>query len=205
MVASINPSDPDRIAGKVIIPEGEAIIEELKNFRDSHRTTLPENAIACLARKLDISSDFKKLDGFFAVQRMSGLLGVVRAELDFHLADHSAVVRSLTERALSHLQRSLIADKSLRDRWKAAFKKGEEECEKLGAVHLLLHGIWAFKAHATDKAGRTDLVLGTQMNSFDEVERTSEGLVLTEWKKVKGQDSYENCEPRKQYNPPAHT
>ena len=31
---------------------------------------------------------------------------------------------------------------------------------------------------------RTDLVLGEPITDFDEIERTSEALVLTEWKKV---------------------
>jgi len=64
--------------------------------------------------------------------------------------------------------------------WKTAYKDGETACERLGAVHLLLHGIWAFKAHAV--AERTDLVLGQSLQVTPQIEGASEALVLTEWK-----------------------
>jgi hypothetical protein len=57
------------------------------------------------------------------------------------------------------------------------------KCEKLGAAHLLLHGIWAFKVSATGE--RTDLVLGEKLEITPQVEAASEALVLTEWKCVR--------------------
>ncbi len=54
-------------------------------------------------------------------------------------------------------------------------------CEKLGAVHLLLHGIWAFKVDAA--GARTDLVF-QEPASLEGVQRYAAGLVLTEWKKA---------------------
>lgn len=60
-----------------------------------------------------------------------------------------------------------------------AHDKGETACERLGAIHLLWHGIFAFKVNA--ERARTDLV-------FNEPPESSiltggiEGLVLTEWK-----------------------
>ena len=84
-------------------------------------------------------------------------------------------------RAFSHLQKCIIADDEIQKRWAAAFAKGETACEKLGAAHLLLHGIYAFKVDAT--GARTDLVLSQPIVN-EEVFQVAEGLELTEWKKV---------------------
>jgi hypothetical protein len=54
-------------------------------------------------------------------------------------------------------------------------------CEKLGASHLLFHGIFAFKI--TGAGARTDLVFGEPIEAGD-AERTADTLVLTEWKIV---------------------
>jgi hypothetical protein len=56
-------------------------------------------------------------------------------------------------------------------------------------VHLLLHGIWAFKVHTPDE--RTDLVLQEPIRDYDEVERSAEALVLTEWKIVRNDSQRE--------------
>jgi hypothetical protein len=103
--------------------------------------------------------------------------------MDFLLADRSEVIMRRSARAFSHLQKCIIADDEIQERWAAAFAKGETACEKLGAAHLLLHGIYAFKVDAT--GARTDLVL-TQQIIDEEVFQIAEGLVLTEWKKVTG-------------------
>jgi hypothetical protein len=47
-------------------------------------------------------------------------------------------------------------------------------------VHLLLHGIWAFKAHTTGE--RTDLVFQEPICDTIAIERSADALVLTEWK-----------------------
>jgi hypothetical protein len=84
---------------------------------------------------------------------------------------------------LVHLQYSLIADEGIRTTWCKAFKAGETACERLGANHLLLHGIWAFKANAPGE--RTDLILGTRLEITPEVESVAEAMALTEWKLVR--------------------
>ncbi len=76
-----------------------------------------------------------------------------------------------------------MADDEIRKKWLTAFNKHETACEKLGAVHLLLHGIWAFKSNA--EGGRTDLVLGNKLEVNDDVIGAARGLVLTEWKLLK--------------------
>lgn len=105
------------------------------------------------------------------------------AELDQHTAGVDAIATSICDRAFIHLSRLLVVDGILCARWKEAFEKNERACEKLGAVHLLGHGIWSFK---TDAAGeRTDLVLGEPLRVTPQVRRASTALVLTEWKLVR--------------------
>jgi len=89
----------------------------------------------------------------------------------------------ITERAFIHLQRSIVVDPSIRQRWQEAYNSGEVSCEKLGAVHLLLHGIWGFKASGTGE--RTDLILGQPLTDLSEVEASADAMVLTEWKVVR--------------------
>ena len=94
----------------------------------------------------------------------------------------AVVAKRLSERAFNHLNRSIVVDNELRAKWNKAFKREEPACEKLGAVHLLLHGIWAFKVDAEGE--RTDLVFNEPILESSSVERTAEALVLTEWKRV---------------------
>lgn len=77
-----------------------------------------------------------------------------------------------------------MVDEAIREKWKTAFKH-ETRCEKLGALHLLSHGIWAFKADAT--GGKTDLILNEPLTSLTNIESTADALVLTEWKLIKTQ------------------
>jgi hypothetical protein len=118
------------------------------------------------------------------------LLASVRSELDHVLADSDAIIRSHVNRAFLHLQRSLIADMEIQNKWMTAFQKGETACEKLGAVHLLLHGIWAFKADSSGQ--RTDLILGNHLAIDDDVLGATHGMVLTEWKLLRDGDNPEN-------------
>jgi hypothetical protein len=73
-----------------------------------------------------------------------------------------------------------MVDPDVRRKWTSAFNDaGETECERLGAVHLLWHHIWAFKVNAG--GGRTDLVF-PEPPPLELLERSSAALVLTEWK-----------------------
>ena len=76
-----------------------------------------------------------------------------------------------------------MVDSKLRTEWEEAFQDREERCEELGAIHLLSHGIWAFKVTgagaATDLVYREPLVPGS-----DPLQRMARALILTEWKKV---------------------
>jgi len=115
------------------------------------------------------------------------LLTSFESEMTYLMADGQAAIRSRTERAFTHLQRLIVADASTRDKWIEALESGETECEKRGAVHMLAHGIWAFKVHAA--GGRTDLVFQEPLNDFGAVRRAAEGLVLTEWKICRAKDN----------------
>jgi hypothetical protein len=109
-------------------------------------------------------------------------LAALRAAVDYHLQDFTALARRTSERAFLHLQRSIVADPSIKSKWYEAFQDGEVACEKLGACHLLLHGVWAFKAHSAGE--RTDLILGEPIRDIVQVESVADALVLTEWKKI---------------------
>jgi len=108
-----------------------------------------------------------------------------QSEFNYIIADTQFIARKITERAFIHLQRCIVVDEEVRRKWLAAFKKHETKCEELGALHLLYHGIWAFKADA--KGGKTDLILNDPLPSAAVIESAADTLVLTEWKLIKSQ------------------
>src|SRR5688572_22933112 len=115
-----------------------------------------------------------RVDGFIRAAEVFGQFS--------HGGRHDA--RSRVESAFEHLRRLLAVDSTVRERWDAAFQSGETHCEKLGAVHLLAHGIWAFKVSGSGAA--TDLVMNEPLqNELPLVERTGNAIVLTEWKVVR--------------------
>jgi hypothetical protein len=109
------------------------------------------------------------------------MLAAFETEMTFTLSDVQAGIRARSERAFSHLQRLIVVDSATRERWKDALNHGEVECEKLGAVQLLWHGIWAFKVNAAGE--RTDLVYQEPVDG--EKQSFADGLVLTDWKVAK--------------------
>ena len=109
-------------------------------------------------------------------------LAAAESRVEYLLSDRQSEIRTRTERSFEHLQRMIAIDEQYRGKWSLAFDTGEVACEKLGAVHLLGHGIWAFKVSAA--GGRTDLVYQLPLTDLERVDRASEGLVLTEWKKL---------------------
>jgi hypothetical protein len=109
-------------------------------------------------------------------------LAAFESEVTFLLSGNQESIRARSERAFTHLRRSIVVDPDVRAKWQAAFATGEVACEKLGSVHLLLHGIWAFKVDAI--GARTDLLLEESADNLVSPDRYSDGLVLTEWKSV---------------------
>jgi hypothetical protein len=108
-------------------------------------------------------------------------LSALRIPLDEALGESEEPRRRLVDRAFLHLNRTLVVDAAVRATWQQALAQ-ETRCEQLGALHLLAHGIYAFKADAT--SGRTDLILGEPLAITDTV-KSAEAMVLTEWKVVR--------------------
>lgn len=122
-------------------------------------------------------------------------LAAFESEVTFLLADSEQRIIAATENALKHLQRLIVVDPDYRHKWVQAFADGEVACEKLGAVHLQWHDIWAFKAHGI--GGRTDLVYQDDLSNNDAQEAPA--LILTEWKIGSAPDARaEFAEARKQ-------
>ena len=107
-------------------------------------------------------------------------LRAFEAEMTFLLSDSQQAMRTRSDRAFRHLIWQIAVDDEVRQKWQKAFELGEVQCEKLGAVHLLWHGIYAFKFDAA-KGGRTDLVF---KEALGDQETYADALVLTEWKKA---------------------
>jgi hypothetical protein len=104
------------------------------------------------------------------------------SEMTYSLDSPMERVRLASELAFMHLQRLIVADKEYGRKWQAAFAGHETHCEKLGGVHLLWHGIWAFKVDAA--GGKTDLVY--QEPTREGAMPVALGMVLTEWKRANG-------------------
>jgi len=113
-------------------------------------------------------------------------LAAFDTEMSFLLSDVQQHLRSRSERAFAHLQRVIVVDQQFREKWKSALREGEVACEKLGAVHLLLHGIWAFKVDAAGE--RTHLVFQDPAGDLLAEQHYADALVLTEWKTLAAGD-----------------
>jgi len=188
-----NSSEDSRsVKRKVLLPNAEKIVGNLKDFSARYKSELPKVAVECLNSFMDKPE--MKESGFFKpesllesgnVQFALTSLAAFQSEFNYLIADTEFIARRLTERAFIHLQRSIVVDEAIREKWKRAFETHETKCEKLGALHLLSHGIWAFKADAT--GGETDIILNEPLTSLSNIESTADALVLTEWKLVKTQ------------------
>lgn len=174
--------------GKRLREQGVSIFTALRSFRDSFHQMLPPPAVTAIddfvERTGTLINDTRGTRDLLQERGWATLvlLAAFETEMSFLLSDVQESTRSRSERAFSHLQRSIIADEDLRAKWQKAFEHGEVACEKLGAVHLLLHGIWAFKVDAA--GARTDLVFQEPPDDFIAAQRYADGFVLTEWKKA---------------------
>lgn len=170
----------------VLLPHAVSIFEQIKKYKELYSSNLSVDAQSSIEQFISnnathfTAGNTKEIDG---LRELLVRLVSFCAEFTFKLSNIQEVAKRITERAFEHLKRSIIADESIKSRWIDAFNRGELYCEKLGAAHLLLHGIWAFKAHAVRE--RTDLILGEPLMDLSIVESTAEALVLTEWKVVR--------------------
>jgi hypothetical protein len=176
-------------ASHQVILNADATAEKIREFNDAYHQELQADQQECISLFLkrysdDLRSMGAMVVGFSGVTSVVTYLASFRAEFEYLSKDATQVARSLVARAFTHLQRLLVADEQTRKIWQDKFAQGEIACEALGACHLLLHGIWAFKTSAAGE--RTDLVMNEPLDiSSGEIQRTSMGLVLTEWKIVR--------------------
>jgi len=172
-------------AAKRLREHSESVLNEILVFREGFKDSLPIAACSAIDQFTtstgslitDVSGSHESLQE--RVWAVLITLSAFEAEVSFLLSDTQESIRSCSERAFTHLQRSIVADEDFKQKWQKTYEKGEVACEKLGAVHLLLHGIWAFKVDA--KGARTDLVM-QEPTDLHGIQRYATGLVLTEWK-----------------------
>lgn len=168
----------------------KAIIEEVRRFRNEYHGVISAETAGLIdmlveagdkytvrtlsAQDPDFTADSKVTKAFVLK------LVIFAAQVRQKLNDLEEDIRSSSELAFAHLQRMIAVDKEYRGKWLRAFDDELEiGCEKLGSLHLLWHGIHAFKAHGA--RARTDLIFP------EPVERSlpgTRGLVLTEWKRA---------------------
>jgi hypothetical protein len=186
-------------ASDILINNALATASKVQTFLGRFGSQLPIEPRQCLEdfskdwrerfNGLEKDSPSRSTRGVAAAGAVVTALACVRADFEYLIADTEAKARNLVVRAFTHLQSSIVADETIGARWRHAFDLRETACERLGACHLLQHGIWAFKTSAEGE--RTDLVLGIPLEITAEVRSASDGLILTEWKVVKTPDQVE--------------
>jgi hypothetical protein len=178
--------------GKRLREQSEGVLSALRSFRENYHQSLPTAALVAIddfvARTATLITDTTGPPDAVEERVWATLvsLAAFETQISFILSDVQESIRARSERAFSHLQRSIVADTAFREKWLNAFEDGEVGCERLGAVHLLLHGIWAFKVDAA--GARTDLVFQEPAGDLIDVQRYADGIVLTEWKKANPED-----------------
>jgi hypothetical protein len=162
------------------------ILADTLEFSSRFQSSLPERARVSVDRAkpelIRLTSNETTTRDMIQQQAWAALvlLATFESEMSYIMADVQDALRLRSERAFTHLQRLIVVDGDFRRKWIQAFNSGELECERHGAVHLLLHGIWAFKVNGA--GAQTDLVFQERTSGIPDPERYADGLVLTEWK-----------------------
>jgi hypothetical protein len=189
---AVHGADDFRVVERMIMPELEEITREIEQLGAAHGSGIPENARGALRDYIAQSwpEQASKLanTGKINIQLLAPL-AAFRSRFEYLIQDSEVEGRSRTDLAFEHLRRQLVVVEDTRQRWLTAFMKHETLCEKLGAVHLLSHAIWAFKAAGARAA--TDLVFGDPVDNYATlIRRTARALVLTEWKLVERPEDF---------------
>ena len=185
-------------ADKALQKHCEDICTSIEHFSGSFSDFLPDAANIAIDRFLaDGGKQIREnRDGdALVVRTIIVKLIAFESELTYCLESPMERVRSASELAFMHLQQLIVADEEYRAKWREAFSVRETHCEKLGAVHLLWHGIWAFKADASS-GGRTDLVYQEPLQV--DAAPVAIGMILTEWKRADGSPEHAYAEARHQ-------
>ncbi len=186
---AVKSTDVYGVVTKIIFPVCEELLERIKLYKERYCSILSDKALGSIEEVLN------KFQGHLVNNTTSKepaaalfykeTLNRFAFDFNYYTNELDGSVLRKSERAFIHLQRTLAVNSSERILWKDAFDRHETAIEALGATHLLLHGVWAFKI---DSGGqRTDLVFKEVFTdtTLGEVRMASEGLVLTEWKLVK--------------------
>lgn len=189
----VRSSDSFGTIKNIILPMAGEVAERIRVLGGRYSSQLPATALRRIEELKDLHFESGYASGTqkepTAVAHFSSKLQKFRSDFNYLTSDLEGTAVRLTARAFLHLQRSIVADASVREKWKIALAQHEMACEKLGAVHLLQHGIWSFKVDSVGE--RTDLVLGEALTdqALGDVYLAAEGLVLTEWKTTTQSDS----------------
>jgi hypothetical protein len=169
------------------------ILTILKAFADEYEATIPNTMKRRIEEfytqnaQLFEESEYSA-DAGARARASIVLLSSLCAELNFLVSDEQELLFSKTERAFLHLRQVIVANRREREVWIDALSSGEVACEKLGAAHLLWHGIYAFKVDAA--GARTDLI-APELPDLKQIARSADGLILTEWKSVTSSNARE--------------
>ncbi len=168
--------------------ELESLLGEIAAFRSDLDSALPATAISAIDTFVESVRPLLADHSGSTDSRQQRVWSVAvrtvafQARLSYLLSDVQQDLRLRSEQAFAHLQRAIVADPSTSAAWGAAFREGETKLERLGAAHLLLHGVWGFKVATAGE--QTDLVFPEQPFPRQDADRASIGLVLTEWKRA---------------------
>jgi len=182
--------DGDREANDEIINNGVSIYNDLIFFCKKYREGIPIIVAEKINNeKLKIIFSEPSSDGpalkVKRVAKMAIFLRLLECETSYFFTDQQRYLHKSVEISFSHLQRIIEVDKVVQEKWSAAANY-ETDVEKLGALHLLSHKIYAFKSDALGQ--KTDLIF-QELSVAEKLEKEInnlrdcvEGLVLTEWK-----------------------
>lgn len=149
-----------------------AILSDLRAFQPQITADFPSAAQAIARVSEQIGSMLADQSGTqdtrqIHVRSAIVILAALDGEISYLLRDSQDAIRSRAERAFEHLQRLIAVDDDVRTKWRAAYAISETKCERLGAVHLLQHAIWAFKANAGKRPNGSCLSRSHNKHSVD--------------------------------------
>jgi hypothetical protein len=124
-------------AGDFLREQCAVLVQSLEEFRRDFDASLPAEVLARIDHFLKRAVLQAVKDANTGQRGARGALvalAAVEAEITFLLAGRQEQIRARSERALLHLQRSLVVDPDISAKWKHAFDAGEVACEQLGSV-----------------------------------------------------------------------
>ncbi|RZB30534.1 MAG: hypothetical protein SRB1_02814 [Desulfobacteraceae bacterium Eth-SRB1] len=131
--------DTRSVKKEILLKNAEKIFGNLKEFSENHQSVLPRIAVECLSEFLN--KPMLRDSGFFQPEKIweSGnvqfaltSLAAFQSEFNYIIADTQFIARRITERAFIHLQRCIVVDEEVRQKWVSTFNMHEPKCENLG-------------------------------------------------------------------------